>query len=91
MARFRLVAGWAWLRAARDSVGGERRPGAPSVAAGPWGPAPSLARGEEALGVEERGQRGSRRPKLFITNDQRLSRKVVPGVHFIQSLATATL
>ena len=28
---------------------------------------------------------------LFITNDQRLSRKVVPGIHFIQSLATATL
>ncbi len=28
---------------------------------------------------------------LFITNDQRLSRKVVPGVHFIQSLATALL
>ncbi len=28
---------------------------------------------------------------LFVTNDQRLSRKVVPGVHFIQSLATAVL
>ena len=28
---------------------------------------------------------------MFITNDQRLSRKVVPGVHFIQSLRTATL
>ena len=28
---------------------------------------------------------------LFITNDQRLSRKVVPGIHFIQSLATAAL
>ena len=28
---------------------------------------------------------------MFITNDYRLSRKVVPGVHFIQSLATATL
>ena len=28
---------------------------------------------------------------LFITNDQRLSRKVVPGIHFIQSLAVATL
>ena len=28
---------------------------------------------------------------LFITNDHRLNRKVVPGVHFIQSLATATL
>ena len=28
---------------------------------------------------------------MFITNDRRLSRKVVPGVHFIQSLATATL
>ena len=26
---------------------------------------------------------------LFITNDQRLSRKVVPGIHFIQSLAAA--
>lgn len=28
---------------------------------------------------------------LFITNDQRLSRHVVPGIHFIQSLAVATL
>ena len=28
---------------------------------------------------------------LFITNDQRLNRKVVPGIHFIQSLATAAL
>ena len=28
---------------------------------------------------------------LFITNDQRLARKVVPGIHFIQSLATAAL
>ena len=28
---------------------------------------------------------------LFITNDNRLSRRVVPGVHFIQSLATAAL
>ena len=28
---------------------------------------------------------------LFITNDHRLSRKVVPGIHFIQSLATAAL
>ena len=28
---------------------------------------------------------------MFITNDQRLSRKLVPGIHFIQSLATATL
>ena len=28
---------------------------------------------------------------LFITNDQRLSRKVVPGIHFIQSLAVAAL
>ena len=28
---------------------------------------------------------------LFLTNDQRLSRKIVPGIHFIQSLATATL
>ena len=28
---------------------------------------------------------------LFITNDHRLNRKVVPGVHFIQSLATAAL
>ena len=28
---------------------------------------------------------------MFITNDDRLNRKVVPGVHFIQSLATAAL
>ena len=28
---------------------------------------------------------------MFITNDQRLSHHVVPGVQFIQSLATATL
>ena len=28
---------------------------------------------------------------MFITNDQRLSRKVVPGIHFIQSLANAAL
>ena len=28
---------------------------------------------------------------MFITNDRRLDRKVVPGVHFIQSLATAAL
>lgn len=28
---------------------------------------------------------------LFITNDQRLSRRVVPGIHFIQSLASAAL
>ena len=28
---------------------------------------------------------------LFITNDVRLSRKVVPGIHFIQSLAAAVL
>lgn len=28
---------------------------------------------------------------LFITNDERLSRKVVPGIHFIQPLASATL
>ena len=28
---------------------------------------------------------------LFITNDRRLSRKVVPGIHFIQSLAAAAL
>ncbi|MCY4499850.1 MAG: type II toxin-antitoxin system VapC family toxin [Rhodospirillaceae bacterium] len=28
---------------------------------------------------------------LFITNDRRLSRNVVPGIHFIQSLAVATL
>lgn len=28
---------------------------------------------------------------LFITNDQRLSRHVVPGIHFIQSLARAAL
>ena len=27
---------------------------------------------------------------MFITNDHRLSRKVVPGIQFIQSLATAT-
>jgi len=31
------------------------------------------------------------RVDLFITNDKRLSRHVVPGIHFIQSLATATL
>ncbi len=28
---------------------------------------------------------------LFITNDARLSRKVVPGIHFIQPLANAAL
>ena len=28
---------------------------------------------------------------MFITNDRRLSRKVVPGIHFVQSLATAVL
>ncbi|MCY4012385.1 MAG: type II toxin-antitoxin system VapC family toxin [Gammaproteobacteria bacterium] len=28
---------------------------------------------------------------MFITSDQRLSRKVVPGIHFIQSLANAAL
>ena len=28
---------------------------------------------------------------LFITNDYRFNRKVVPGIHFIQSLATAAL
>ena len=28
---------------------------------------------------------------LFITNDQRLSRHVVPGIHFIQSLGMAAL
>ena len=28
---------------------------------------------------------------MFITNDQRLSRHVVPGIHFIQSLASAAL
>lgn len=28
---------------------------------------------------------------LFITNDHRLSRKVVPGIHFIQSLETAAV
>ena len=28
---------------------------------------------------------------MFITNDQRLSRHRVPGIHFIQSLAVATL
>ena len=31
------------------------------------------------------------RVDLFITNDERLSRKVVPGIHFIQSLATAAI
>ena len=28
---------------------------------------------------------------LFITNDRRLSRSVVPGIHFIQPLSAATL
>ena len=28
---------------------------------------------------------------LFITNDKRLSRSIVPGIHFIQSLAVAGL
>ena len=28
---------------------------------------------------------------LFITNDERLSRHIVPGIHFIQSLAVARL
>ncbi len=28
---------------------------------------------------------------LFITNDKRLSRSIVPGIHFIQSLAMAEL
>ena len=28
---------------------------------------------------------------MFITNDQRLSRQIVPGIHFIQSLAVAAL
>ena len=28
---------------------------------------------------------------MFITNDRRLNRKVIPGIHFIQSLATAAL
>ena len=28
---------------------------------------------------------------MFITNDLRLSRQVVPGIHFIQSFANATL
>ena len=28
---------------------------------------------------------------LFITSDERLSRRVVPGIHFIQSLAAAAL
>lgn len=28
---------------------------------------------------------------MFITNDHRLSRKVVPGIHFIQPLANAAL
>ena len=28
---------------------------------------------------------------LFITNDKRLSRGIVPGIHFIQSLAVAAL
>lgn len=31
------------------------------------------------------------RVDMFITNDERLSRKVVPGIHFIQSLATAAI
>ncbi len=28
---------------------------------------------------------------LFITNDRRLARKIVPGVHFIQSLSSAAI
>lgn len=28
---------------------------------------------------------------LFVTNDERLSRKIVPGVHFIQSLGIAAI
>ena len=28
---------------------------------------------------------------MFITNDRRLSRRVVPGIHFIQSLSNAAL
>ena len=31
------------------------------------------------------------RVDMFITNDERLSRKVVPGIHFIQSLAMAAI
>ena len=31
------------------------------------------------------------RVDMFITNDLRLSRQVVPGIHFIQSLANAAL
>ena len=31
------------------------------------------------------------RVDLFITNDERLSRKVVPGIHFIQSLAAVAI
>ena len=34
---------------------------------------------------------GVAKSDLFITNDHRLSRKVVPGIHFIQSLATAAV
>ncbi len=29
--------------------------------------------------------------EMFITNDERLSRKVVPGIHFIQPLSNAAL
>ena len=31
------------------------------------------------------------RVDMFITNDDRLSRKVVPGIHFIQSLASVAI
>ena len=31
------------------------------------------------------------RVDLFVTNDDRLSRKVVPGIHFIQSLAAVAI
>ena len=31
------------------------------------------------------------RVDLFLTNDERLSRKIVPGIHFIQSLGTAAI
>lgn len=31
------------------------------------------------------------RVDLFVTNDARLSRKIVPGIHFIQSLGTAAI
>ena len=31
------------------------------------------------------------RVDLFVTNDARLSRKIVPGIHFIQALGTAAI